>query len=314
MSNSRSNQAFGKVAVLLGGLSAEREISLKSGAAVLASLQRLGIDAHGVDVAGDILEVLAKGQFDRAFNLLHGRGGEDGVIQGALQLLDIPYTGSGVLSSALSMDKMRCKQLWHALELPTPAMVELREESDLSVAIERLGLPLVVKPNHEGSSVGMSKVAAAEQLLPAWQLAKQYDDCIIAEPWISGGEFTIAILEGEALPPIKVETPREFYDFEAKYQEESTRYLCPCGLSDERVAALKALALRAFEALNAKGWGRVDVLTDEKGDFWLLEFNSVPGMTDHSLVPMAAKAAGIEFDELVQRILAQTLEGVKNDG
>ncbi len=314
MSNSRSNQAFGKVAVLLGGLSAEREISLKSGAAVLASLQRLGIDAHGVDVAGDILEVLAKGQFDRAFNLLHGRGGEDGVIQGALQLLDIPYTGSGVLSSALSMDKMRCKQLWHALELPTPAMVELREESDLSVAIERLGLPLVVKPNHEGSSVGMSKVVAAEQLLPAWQLAKQYDDCIIAEPWISGGEFTIAILEGEALPPIKVETPREFYDFEAKYQEESTRYLCPCGLSDERVAALKALALRAFEALNAKGWGRVDVLTDEKGNFWLLEFNSVPGMTDHSLVPMAAKAAGIEFDELVQRILAQTLEGVKNDG
>jgi len=314
VSNSRSNQAFGKVAVLLGGLSAEREISLKSGAAVLASLQRLGIDAHGVDVAGDILEVLAKGQFDRAFNLLHGRGGEDGVIQGALQLLDIPYTGSGVLSSALSMDKMRCKQLWHALELPTPAMVELREESDLSVAIERLGLPLVVKPNHEGSSVGMSKVVAAEQLLPAWQLAKQYDDCIIAEPWISGGEFTIAILEGEALPPIKVETPREFYDFEAKYQEESTRYLCPCGLSDERVAALKALALRAFEALNAKGWGRVDVLTDEKGNFWLLEFNSVPGMTDHSLVPMAAKAAGIEFDELVQRILAQTLEGVKNDG
>ncbi len=313
MSIRRSNQSFGKVAVLLGGLSAEREISLKSGAAVLNSLQQSGVDAHGVDVGGDILEVLAKGQFDRAFNLLHGRGGEDGVIQGALQLLDIPCTGSGVLSSALSMDKMRCKQLWQALDLPTPAMVELREEADLPKAIERLGLPLVVKPNHEGSSVGMSKVVVAEQLLPAWQLAKQYDDCIIAEPWITGGEFTIAILEGEALPPIKVETPREFYDFEAKYQEESTRYLCPCGLSDERVAALQALALRAFETLNAQGWGRVDVLTDEKGEFWLLEFNSVPGMTDHSLVPMAAKAAGIDFDELVWRILAQTLEGVKND-
>ncbi|MCF6218500.1 MAG: D-alanine--D-alanine ligase [Gammaproteobacteria bacterium] len=308
MSITGSNQAFGKVAVMMGGLSAEREISLKSGAAVLASLQRSGVDAYGVDVGGDILEVLAKGQFDRAFNMLHGRGGEDGVIQGALQLLDIPYTGSGVLSSALSMDKMRCKQLWQALGLPTPAMVELREEADLATAIELLQLPLVVKPSHEGSSVGMSKVIAAEQLLPAWQRAKQYDDCIIAEPWVSGGEFTIAILEGEALPPIKVETPREFYDFAAKYQENSTRYLCPCGLSDERVAALQALALRAFKALNAEGWGRVDVLTDERGDFWLLEFNSVPGMTDHSLVPMAAKAAGIEFDELVLRILAQSLK------
>ncbi len=308
MSITGSNQAFGKVAVMMGGLSAEREISLKSGAAVLASLQRSGVDAYGVDVGGDILEVLAKGQFDRAFNMLHGRGGEDGVIQGALQLLDIPYTGRGVLSSALSMDKMRCKQLWQALGLPTPAMVELREEADLATAIELLQLPLVVKPSHEGSSVGMSKVIAAEQLLPAWQRAKQYDDCIIAEPWVSGGEFTIAILEGEALPPIKVETPREFYDFAAKYQENSTRYLCPCGLSDERVAALQALALRAFKALNAEGWGRVDVLTDERGDVWLLEFNSVPGMTDHSLVPMAAKAAGIEFDELVLRILAQSLK------
>ncbi len=308
MSTGGLNQAFGKVAVLMGGLSAEREISLQSGAAVLSSLQRSGVDAYGVDVGGDILDVLAEGQFDRAFNLLHGRGGEDGVIQGALQLLDIPYTGSGVLSSALSMDKMRCKQLWRALDLPTPAMVELREEHDLPLAINLLGLPLVVKPSHEGSSVGMSKVVEAAQLLPAWQLAKQYDDCIIAEPWVSGGEFTIAILENEALPPIKVETPREFYDFEAKYQADSTRYISPCGLSDERVAALQALALRAFKALNAEGWGRVDVLTDEQGDFWLLEFNSVPGMTDHSLVPMAAKAAGIEFDELVLRILTQSLK------
>ncbi len=305
---SGSTQMFGKVAVLMGGLSAEREVSLKSGAAVLAALQRGGVDAHGVDVGNDILQVLAQGQFDRVFNLLHGRGGEDGVIQGALQLLDLPYTGSGVLCSALSMDKMRCKQLWQALGLPTPAMVELCEEGDLSIAIEQLGLPLVVKPNHEGSSVGMSKVVQAEQLLPAWQLARQYDDCVIAEPWITGGEFTVAVLDGEALPPIKIETPREFYDFEAKYQQNSTRYLCPCGLSDEGVAALQTLALRAFDALNAEGWGRVDLLSDEQGDFWLLEFNGVPGMTDHSLVPMAAKAAGIEFDALVLRILAQTLE------
>lgn len=303
-----STHLFGKVAVLMGGLSAEREISLKSGAAVLTALQRGGVDAHGVDVGKDILQVLAQGQFDRVFNLLHGRGGEDGVIQGALQLLGLPYTGSGVLSSALSIDKMRCKQLWQALNLPTPAMVELREESDLSMAIEQLGLPLVVKPNHEGSSVGMSKVVQAEQLLPAWQLARQYDDCVIAEPWVTGGEFTVAVLDGEALPPIKIETPREFYDFEAKYQQKSTRYLCPCGLGDEEVAALQTLALHAFDALDAKGWGRVDLLSDEQGNFWLLEFNSVPGMTDHSLVPMAAKVAGIEFDALVLRILAQTLE------
>ncbi|VAW84232.1 D-alanine--D-alanine ligase [hydrothermal vent metagenome] len=308
MTMSGSTHLFGKVAVLMGGLSAEREVSLKSGAAVLTALQRGGVDAHGVDVGNDILQVLAQGQFDRVFNLLHGRGGEDGVIQGALQLLGLPYTGSGVLCSALSMDKMRCKQLWQALGLPTPAMVELREESDLSIAIEQLGLPLVVKPSHEGSSVGMSKVVQTEQLLPAWQLAKQYDECVIAEPWITGGEFTVAVLDGEALPPIKIETPREFYDFEAKYQQNSTRYLCPCGLSDEEIAAVQTLALRAFDALNAKGWGRVDLLSDQQGDFWLLEFNSVPGMTDHSLVPMAAKAAGIEFDALVLRILAQTLE------
>jgi len=306
-----STHLFGKVAVLMGGLSAEREVSLKSGAAVLAALQRGGVDAHAVDVGSDILQVLVQGQFDRVFNLLHGRGGEDGVIQGALQLLGLPYTGSGVLCSALSIDKMRCKQLWRALDLPTPAMVELREEGDLSMAIEQLGLPLVVKPNHEGSSVGMSKVVQAEQLLAAWQLARQYDDCVIAEPWITGGEFTVAVLDGEALPPIKIETPREFYDFEAKYQQNSTRYLCPCGLSDEEVAELQTLALRAFDALNAEGWGRVDLLSDEQGDFWLLEFNSVPGMTDHSLVPMAAKAAGIEFDALVLRILAQTLEETK---
>lgn len=308
MSAEFSISQFGKVAVLMGGLSAEREISLKSGIAVLSALQSRGVDAHGIDVGKDILNVLAAGQFDRVFNVLHGRGGEDGVIQGALQLLGLPYTGSGVLSSALSMDKLRCKQLWQALDLQTPDMLELREESDLDRVIERLGLPLVVKPSHEGSSVGMSKVTEPEQLLTAWQLAKKYDDCVIAEQWIGGGEYTVAILDGKALPPIKVETPREFYDYEAKYQENSTRYLCPCGLSEERVLELQTLALNAFDAVKAEGWGRVDVLSDHKGDFWLLEFNSVPGMTDHSLVPMAADASGMAFDELVLRILAQTLE------
>ncbi len=308
MSFSVDTAAFGKVAVLMGGTSEEREISLKSGQAVLAALQRSGVDAHSVDVGEDILSTLSTGGYQRAFNILHGRGGEDGVIQGALQLLGIPYTGSGVLASALSMDKMRCKQLWQALDLPTPEMVELVDEKDLDSALQQLGLPMVVKPAHEGSSVGMSKVKLAEQLLPAWQLAKQYDDCIIAEPWVTGGEYTVAILDGVALPPIKVETPREFYDFEAKYQENTTRYLCPCGLSEEKISELQQLALQAFDAVNAQGWGRVDVLSDEQGNFWLLEFNSVPGMTDHSLVPMAAKAAGINFDELVLRILAQTLE------
>jgi len=308
MSNSLLINRLGKVAVLMGGSSAEREISLKSGSAVLAALLRAGVDAHGIDVGSDVLSVLEQGCFDRAFNLLHGRGGEDGVIQGALQILNLPYTGSGVLASALSMDKMSCKQQWQALSLPTPAMVSLQSEQGLDDAIESLGLPLVVKPSNEGSSVGMSKVNHAEQMTPAWQLAKQYDDNIIAERWVVGGEYTIAILDGLALPPIKVETPREFYDFEAKYQENSTRYLCPCGLSEEAIAELQSLALQAFDAVNAQGWGRVDVLSDEQGKFWLLEFNSVPGMTDHSLVPMAAEAAGIDFESLVLRILSLTLD------
>lgn len=309
MSTTELIQQFGKVAVLMGGTSAERDISLKSGAAVLAALQEQGIDAHGVDVGEDVLTTLSQGAFDRAFNVLHGRVGEDGVIQGALQLLGIPYTGSGVLASAISMDKLRCKQLWRACELPTPATLELNSEVNLAQAIEMLGLPMVVKPSHEGSSVGMSKVKEADQLLPAWQLAKQYDDSVIAEPWVTGGEYTVAILDGVALPPIKVETPREFYDFEAKYQQDDTRYLCPCGLSESKITEMQSLALKAFEVLNAQGWGRVDILTDQQDNFWLLEFNSVPGMTNHSLVPMAAEAAGIEFKSLVRQILAQTLVG-----
>lgn len=309
MSTTELIQQFGKVAVLMGGTSAERDISLKSGAAVLAALQEQGIDAHGVDVGEDVLATLSQGAFDRAFNVLHGRAGEDGVIQGALQLLGIPYTGSGVLASAISMDKLRCKQLWQACELPTPTTLELNSEVDLAQAIEVLGLPMVVKPSHEGSSVGMSKVKEADQLLPAWQRAKQYDDSVIAEPWVTGGEYTVAILDGVALPPIKVETPREFYDFEAKYQQDDTRYLCPCGLSESKITEMQSLALKAFEALNAQGWGRVDILTDQQDNFWLLEFNSVPGMTNHSLVPMAAEAAGIEFKSLVRQILAQTLVG-----
>ncbi len=308
MSLSRSIQSLGKVAVLMGGHSAEREISLNSGSAVLQALLRQGVDAQGVDVGADILQVLTTGQFDRAFNVLHGRGGEDGVIQGALQLLQLPYTGSGVLASSLSMDKMRCKQLWSSLGLPTPAMTILKSEVDLATALQQLQLPMVVKPSHEGSSVGMSKVVTAEQLSPAWALAKKYDDCIIAEAWVGGGEYTVAVLDGEALPPIKIETPREFYDYAAKYQDNNTRFLCPCGLSEQAIARMQNLALTAYAALGAKGWGRVDILADEQGEFWLLEFNSVPGMTDHSLVPMAAKTAGIEFDELVMRILSLTMD------
>lgn len=300
---------FGKVAVLMGGLSAERAISLKSGTAVLEALKQEGVNAHGIDVGKDILRQLVAGNFDRVFIALHGRGGEDGVMQGALELLGLPYTGSGVLASALSMDKARSKQVWQGVGLPTPEMLLLDSVESLAQAVKQIDLPLVVKPSHEGSSVGMTKVSAPAQIAQAWETARQYDDLVFAERWITGGEYTVAILGDQALPPIKVETPREFYDYEAKYNANTTRYLCPCGLGEEEIQELQALALRAFAALGARGWGRVDVLRDAQGRFWLLELNSVPGMTDHSLVPMAARAAGLSFNDLVLRILEQTLDG-----
>lgn len=294
---------FGKVAVLMGGLSAEREISLRSGAAVLTALRRLEINAHGVDVGHDIVSVLLEGKFDCAFIALHGRRGEDGVIQGVLETLNIPYTGSGVLGSALSMDKVRSKQVWQAAGLRTPAFAMLNEDSDWSAVVNELGLPLAVKPVHEGSSLGTTRVEHQEHLEPAWRDAMEFDAAVMVEPWVIGEEYTIGILDDEALPVIRLETSREFYDYEAKYNADDTRYHCPSGLPIAAEQQFQALAVNAFTALGASGWGRIDFMLDKNGDPWLLENNTVPGLTDHSLVPMAAKAAGIGFDELVLRIL-----------
>ncbi len=295
---------FGKVAVLMGGLSAEREISLHSGAAVLAALQRQNIDAHGVDVRHDIVSVLLDGCFDCAFIALHGRRGEDGVIQGVLEMLNIPYTGSGVLGSALSMDKVRSKQVWQAAGLPTPDFAVLNDDSDWSAVVDELGLPLAVKPVHEGSSLGATCVQHLEDLEPAWRRAVEFDAAVMAEPWVIGEEYTVGILGGEALPVICLQTPREFYDYEAKYNTDDTQYHCPSGLSAADEQQFQTLALNAFTALGATGWGRIDFMLDKKGEAWLLENNTVPGLTDHSLVPMAAQAAGIDFDELILRILS----------
>ena len=304
-------KAFGKVAVLMGGWSAERAVSLQSGQAVLDGLKRCGVDAWGIDVQkATVLDTLRRGSFDRAFIILHGPGGEDGVIQGALDILNIPYTGSGVLASALSMDKLRCKQFFEGAGIPTPAHRVLDENSNIKQVQTDLGLPLMIKPALEGSSLGMSKVERLEELLPAWQQAAQYQGAVIAERWIEGAEYTVAILGQQALPVIRLETSNTFYDYAAKYQSDETRYHCPCGLSQIEEAHLQDLALSAFNAVGATGWGRVDVMCDEEETPWVIEINSVPGMTSHSLVPMAAKAAGINFDELVCRILAQTLSAV----
>ena len=301
--------AFGKVAVLMGGWSAERPVSLQSGQAVLDGLKRSGVNAWGVDVQkATVLDTLRRGSFDRAFIILHGPGGEDGVMQGALDILNIPYTGSGVLASALAMDKLRCKQFFEGAGIPTPGYRVLDDDTDMEFVQASLGLPLMIKPVLEGSSLGMSKVEVGEELVPAWQQAATYQGEVIAERWIDGAEYTIAILGQQALPVIRLQTSNAFYDYAAKYQSDETRYHCPCGLSADEEARLQRLSLSAFNAVGAKGWGRVDVMCDEEGTPWVIEINTVPGMTSHSLVPMAAKAAGIDFDELVCRILAQTLD------
>lgn len=294
---------FGKVALLLGGDAAEREISLKSGAAVGAALRRAGVDVHDIDPGPDVIEVLRTGGFDRAFIILHGRGGEDGQIQGALERIGLPYTGSGVLGSAIGMDKYRTKLLWAGAGIPTADFALLHDEGDLPKAAE-LGFPLMIKPSQEGSSLGMAKVEHAAALAEAWRTAAEYDPTVLAERWLPGDEFTCAILEGRALPMIRLETPNSFYDYEAKYFADTTSYHCPCGLTAERERELQALCERSFAAVGASGWGRVDFMLDEAGEPKLLEVNTVPGMTDHSLVPMAAKAAGIDFDELCLRVLA----------
>lgn len=300
---------FGRVAVLMGGRSAEREISLISGETVLTALQTQGIDAHKIDVNIDVSEQLSTGQFDRAFVMLHGRGGEDGQIQGLLQSMDIPFTGSDVTGAVLSMNKMISKQTWMQQGLPTAKFERVNTESDIDEVIERLGLPLFIKPVNEGSSIGMTKVNSADELLGAIELATQFDAEVMAERWIAGPEYTVAILGDTALPMIRLKTPHEFYDYEAKYKANTTEYLCPCGLSEQDEQYCQKIALKAFNGLRMKGWGRVDLMQDKDGQFYLLEANSVPGMTDHSLVPMAAKQFGLSFENLVNQILTMSLGG-----
>ena len=294
---------FGKVAVLMGGWAAEREVSLNSGKAVLAALQAKGVDAHGIDADRDVLTTIKAQNFDRVFNIMHGRGGEDGELQGALEILQIPYTGCGVMASAISMNKLMTKRIWSGSGLPTPAFEVLTASTDFEAVVEKLGLPLMVKPANEGSSIGMSKVKAASELKAAYECAAEYDSLIFAEQWVTGDEYTISLLGNDTLPAIRLEVHSDFYDYEAKYKSNDTKYHCPCGLDNGDEKELQELAKVAFDVVAASGWGRVDVMRDEAGKFWLIEVNTVPGMTDHSLVPMSAKAAGMSFEDLVVRIL-----------
>ena len=304
---SSTEHAFGKVAVMFGGVSAEREVSLKSGNAVLSALKAAGVDAFAFDPQQQALSDLAASGAERVFIVLHGRGGEDGSMQGALQQLGLPYTGSKVLGSALAMDKIRCKWLFQAQQLPTsPFAVVHSNDTDFAGLLASLGGKVMVKPANEGSSIGMSAASTAQELQDAVQAALKYDSEILVERWINGREFTVAILNGQVLPIVEMRTPRAFYDYEAKYQSNNTEYLCPAPLTAELTAAMQDTALKAFNAVGASGWGRVDIMLDESGQHYLLEVNTVPGMTEKSLVPMAAKAAGLSFQQLVLAILTQT--------
>ncbi len=303
----RKPEEFGRVAVLMGGTAAERPVSLRSGAAVYNALKRKGVDAVSIDVTGNPIDALAGQKVDRVFNIIHGRGGEDGVLQGVLEAMTIPYTGSGVMASALSMDKLRTKLCWQGYGLVTPKWHLLNDESDIDTCIDKLGFPVIVKPAQEGSSIGMSKARNRDELVKALALAASYRCDVYAEAWVTGKEYTVAILNGEALPIIRLETPNEFYDYEAKYNATTTQYHCPCGLSQDHELQLRKLAVTAGKVVGVKGWARVDVFVDDAGQSQLIEINTVPGMTDHSLVPMAAKQAGIEFEDLVWRILETSL-------
>lgn len=304
MSNSSK---FGKVAVLLGGRSAERQVSLDSGNAVLQSLIQSGVNAEAFDPKERSVTELVS--YDRAFIVLHGRGGEDGQIQGVLEWLNIPYTGTGVQGSAIGMDKVKTKQVWQGSELPTAPYRLITKETNLDDVVNELGLPVIIKPVHEGSSIGMSKVEKPEDFTQAIAKATEHDAVVMAEKWITGSEYTIVVLNGQALPVIRLEPPKDvaFYDYDAKYQRNDTHYGIPCGLSEDDEKKLQALTLRAFQAVGASGWGRVDAMRDQDGNFWLLEVNTVPGMTSHSLVPKAAHAVGYSFDDLCLAILEQTL-------
>ena len=308
MSMFSNPKQFGRVAVMMGGSAAEREVSLRSGAAVYSALKNQGINAIAIDVLGNPIDALSNAKVDRVFNIIHGRGGEDGVLQGVLEAMNIPYTGSGVMASALTMDKLRTKLCWQGYGLVTPAWHVLKNADDLDDCIMKLGFPVIVKPAQEGSSLGMSKAHNRAELLQAFHSAAEYKCDVYAERWVTGKEYTVGLLQGEALPVIRLETPRTFYDYEAKYNATTTQYHCPCGLNQDQELALRKLAVTAAEVVGVKGWSRVDVFVDDSGQYQLIEINTVPGMTDHSLVPMAAKQAGITFDALVWRILQTSLE------
>lgn len=299
-----------KIAVLLGGTSAEREVSLNSGAAVLAGLREAGVDAYAVDPRDEDITLLKSKGFKKVFIALHGRGGEDGTLQGLLELTGIPYTGSGVMASAISMDKLRSKLLWQGAGLPVAPWVALTRaqfsqglSAEDSQRIAALGLPLIVKPSREGSSVGMSKVSESRALDAALALAFQHDDEVLIEKWLSGPEFTVAVVGEEILPSIRIQPAGTFYDYEAKYLSDETKYFCPGCEDPQREEEMKALVLKAWNILGCSGWGRIDVMQDEDGQLYLLEANTSPGMTSHSLVPMAARQAGMSFSQLVVRIL-----------
>ncbi len=300
---------FGKVAVVMGGFAAEREVSLISGKAVLEGLQSKGIDAHAIDLDRDVVSTLKQGGFDRVFNVVHGRGGEDGQLSGTLDLLKMPYTGSGVLGCALAMDKYRTKQIWQSLNLPTPNYLLIESKAQLADAA-KLGFPLMLKAALEGSSIGVVKVSNEQALEAAWEEASVCNSHVIAEQFVDGGgvEYTCSILGDRALPLIALHAKNDFYDYEAKYLADDTEYRVPCGLDEAKEAEIQALCLKAFKAVDAKGWGRVDVMLDQAANPWLIEVNTVPGMTSHSLLPMAAKAVGLSFADLVWEVLAQTLE------
>jgi len=297
----------GRVAVLMGGTSAEREVSLKSGGFVLQGLLDAGVDAFAVDIKADMLGQIQHLEADRVFNILHGRGGEDGQVQAVLDILAIPYVGSGLKASAVTMDKLMTKRLLQGAGIKTPAFAEMKREDDGAGVIEALGLPLIVKPVNEGSSIGMSKVEKADELIPAFKLASQFG-AVMAERWIEGAEYTVAWMGGTVLPAIKLETPNQFYDYAAKYQANDTRYICPCGLDAEQELSLQTLVAQTADICDLKHWGRVDVMMDQDASFQVIEVNTVPGMTDHSLVPMAAREAGLDFSQLVLKLVELSID------
>jgi len=295
---------FGKVAVLMGGESAEREISLESGIAVHSALLKIGVDSHTIDYQKDSFEQLTNNNFDRVFLALHGRGGEDGTIQKKLESIGLPYTGSGSSSSALAMDKIKSKSIWRDGGLSTPNTIEINKNTNWDNVVEQIGLPIMVKPVREGSSFGAAKVEQKENLFSAWENASQFDDRVMAESWVQGSEYTVPILNKMVLPMIKLETKQEFYNYDAKYIDKDTKYICPCGLDKVLESSIGEISKKACELLGVSGWGRVDLMVDANKQEWLIEVNTIPGMTSHSLVPMSAKKAGISFEQLVTQILA----------